>query len=518
VFLVSLITKQFPSADDYPLNPWEYGSQWVDWRAELEDIAKLNVNTVRIYQTDPHKTHTQFMQHAENLGLYVVAPLTGSDFGKLDGQVSSPACYSGDLGKNLLWFARSVVKEYSKYPNTLMLASGNEIFLWSNSGHSFPCLKALIRDLHSWQTGCGVTMRRVPLVYAMQDRGSPEREYIGDYLTSMKETEDDVLDIFGINAYVYCREFWPWNPDSPLYQLNEVYKHYAAPFVITEFGCQQLGVDSRKYNNIDQMMTEMQETTSGGFVYEYSQHVKPWDDKGFGLVETMASTCQSSTVRTWYENAYVLQGKYNQTSFRAYNNRFGNWTDEDRCSWKPPSTLEHKRPDFPWNIVDWGYDNWNDALPPTPDEWPVVSCPDFELSITELKENICHGSDIHLPTLSPTLTLNPSLQPTHKPSLPPTELPTVRPSDLPSSAPAAAPTPFPTYIPSPVPSHSPQALPEAPPLELSSLPIKRDPNSEIQSSSSSASSASAAVIVIVLAAILASISLLFAASKYGCQW
>jgi len=499
-------------ADDYPENESVEGQEWVNWRADLTDIARMNVNAIRIYTTNPDKSHSKFMNYAESLGLYVVVPLTGSSFGRLDAQQGSPSCYTGELGRNLLYFGRSVMKEYSFYHNTLMFAAGNELYLWSQNAQSFPCLKSFVRDLHTWQTGCGASMRRVPLVYAMQDIGSPAREYIGEYLTSMKESEDDVLDIFGINSYIYCQGFWPWDSNSPLYQLNEVYKNYAAPFVVTEFGCQVNGVDSRTFNDAEQMMTEMQETVSGGFVYEYSQHVKAWDARGFGLVETMASTCTDNAATAWYQNAYALQDKYSLTVSQSHGNHVGTWTDEDQCVWKPPSTLEHTRPDFPdWtkmsSDISWAYSNWNDALPPMPQEDPVVACPDYELSNKELKINECYGSK--------NISMH-SSAPSHTPSSLPTLIPSKEPTFIPSKEPTHNPTDDPTM--EPTRTSEPISTATAAPTQSQVISIQRSTSpagssssadgSSANSTSSMFSSASSPVYIAVLSSLLV-VSLLF---------
>jgi hypothetical protein len=67
-----------------------------------------------------------------------------------------------------------------------MFVVGNELNLHSG-GPAFPCVKALVRDLHDFQSSCSYSMRRVPLVYAAQDMGSPMRRNIGDYLTCSYE-------------------------------------------------------------------------------------------------------------------------------------------------------------------------------------------------------------------------------------------------------------------------------------------------------------------------------------------
>ena len=115
------------------------------------------------------------MALAESLGLYVLVPLTGTVWGYLKADVPSPNCYSdeidgyGNVGSNLVWNAKAVIAEFSGYPNTLMFVAGNELML-HNGGPAFPCLKALVRDLHAFQSLCEANMRRVPLIYATQVR------------------------------------------------------------------------------------------------------------------------------------------------------------------------------------------------------------------------------------------------------------------------------------------------------------------------------------------------------------
>ena len=40
----------FLELDDYPEHEWVYGQEWVNWRSDLEDIALMNVNVIRVYQ------------------------------------------------------------------------------------------------------------------------------------------------------------------------------------------------------------------------------------------------------------------------------------------------------------------------------------------------------------------------------------------------------------------------------------------------------------------------------------
>jgi len=126
-------------------------------------MAAMRVNTVRLYAVDPRRSHAKFMAYAESLGIYVVLPLTGTTWGYLDAGRAAPSCYTatvpgyGHLGANLLWHATAVVAQFSGYPNALAFVAANELVLHgeaTNTGFGcVPCLKALVRDVHAFQSG-----------------------------------------------------------------------------------------------------------------------------------------------------------------------------------------------------------------------------------------------------------------------------------------------------------------------------------------------------------------------------
>jgi len=183
---VSIDNLTFPGVTYDPnpacVNFWDdvladdYSNEWLDYESDLQDIVSMGVNSIRLYQIDPYKTHSNFLNYAQSLGLYVIPPLTGTEWGYLDASRPSPDCYTaskdgyGHLGTNLLYNAKAIIKEFSQYPNVLMYCVGNELVLnaGQTEGNCFPCLKALVRDLHAWQDECSQTMRRVPLMYATQ--------------------------------------------------------------------------------------------------------------------------------------------------------------------------------------------------------------------------------------------------------------------------------------------------------------------------------------------------------------
>eukprot|EP00913_Durusdinium_trenchii_P032670 g30579.t1 len=180
----------------------------------------MGANTVRLYNIDPRESHEKFMKKALSLGLY--------DY--------------GNVGNNVLAFAKTVMKEFAQYNNTLMFTAANELAqldktlgpvpaqlagrisvvtkgikpqwkvacaasaIVSRNGYAaFPCVKAFVRDLHNHQAECNSTMRRVPLIYSDVDTGGgAARKVVADYLTCALDSEADAVDAYGLNVYSWC--------------------------------------------------------------------------------------------------------------------------------------------------------------------------------------------------------------------------------------------------------------------------------------------------------------------------
>jgi len=229
------------------------------WGEDLVAIANLGANTVRLFNVDAGQDHTKFMSKAASLGLYVILPLNSKDFGFLPA-FESPRCYTeymdfnitaadgsqipyGNVGVNVLSYGKQIVKQFSKFNNTLFFTVNNEFAMDKNGFAGFQCVKALTRDIHQYQRSCSESMRRVPLIYSDYDMGHPDRALIAKYLTCAVDSEDDAIDVYGLNAYSYCNKTYPgnghkdWFPYSPYGQVRDDYKHLSVPMLFTEFGC-----------------------------------------------------------------------------------------------------------------------------------------------------------------------------------------------------------------------------------------------------------------------------------------
>jgi len=334
------------------------------WTADLEAMANMGANTVRLYNIDPQKSHAKFMKKAESLGLYVIVPLTGKDWGFLPA-FPAPDCYTqeiedyGNVGTNVLAFAKSVMKEFAQYNNTLMFTAANELAQLDKNGYAaFPCVKAFVRDLHNYQAECNSTMRRVPLIYSDVDTGGgAARKVVADYLTCALESEADAVDAYGLNVYSWCDETYPGDGKadnfqySPYKDIKKDFKDFSVPFIFSEFGC-NLGIfktkcpypDGRTWPDVKHFIGEdMGQFMSGAVAFQWSM-----DKEEYGLT-------LSPGFLAGQDKLYLLDNYFNlQKVYKKYlvNSTWdASPSKVDQCSFRPedvaPMEEQHKRPACP---------------------------------------------------------------------------------------------------------------------------------------------------------------------------
>jgi len=392
------------------------------WSEDLDAIANLGANTVRLYNVDPKNNHTKFMEKAAALGIYVIVPLNGKDWGFLPA-FPAPDCYTqeiegyGNVGVNALSFAKQVVKEFSQFNNTLLFTVANELAQNDKNGWAaFPCVKALTRDVHQYQKSCGSSMRRVPLIYSDVDMGAGDRGEVARYLTCALDSEDDAVDVYGLNVYSWCDETYPGDgladnfQYSPYYEIKKDFKDLAVPMLFTEFGC-NLGVfktkcpypDGRTWPEVKHLVgKDMGEIISGAIAFQFSM-----DKEEYGLTLSPNFLVNQTEL-------YLLDNYFNlQKVFHEYNVS-SQWdaspSEVAECNFTPSEVhvLEdkHHRPTCPSEAI-WmkimrkhrvdTFSNWTE-IPPSPDAsetalWHVggqAECPAEKISIAMQKNNECH--------------------------------------------------------------------------------------------------------------------------------
>mmetsp|Transcript_13710 Transcript_13710/g.25711 ORF Transcript_13710/g.25711 Transcript_13710/m.25711 type:complete len:612 (+) Transcript_13710:81-1916(+) len=334
------------------------------WTADLEAMANMGANTVRLYNVDPQKSHAKFMNKAASLGIYVIVPLTGKDYGFLPA-FPAPDCYTmdieeyGNVGVNLLGFAKSLMKEFSQYNNTLLFTAANELAQLDKNGYAaFPCVKAFVRDLHNYQADCAESMRKVPLIYSDVDTGGGDaRKVVAQYLTCALESDADAVDAYGLNVYSWCDETYPGDGKadnfqySPYKDIKKDFKDFSVPFIFSEFGC-NLGVfktkcpypDGRTWPDVKHFLGEdMGEFMSGAVAFQWSM-----DKEEYGLT-------LSPGFLAGQDKLYLLDNYFNlQKQYKKYLVN-SSWDapppQVDQCDFVPsdvaPMEEKHTRPACP---------------------------------------------------------------------------------------------------------------------------------------------------------------------------
>eukprot|EP00439_Symbiodinium_sp_Y106_P032691 s2090_g3.t3 len=370
------------------------------WSEDLDAIANLGANTVRLYNVDPKNNHSKFMEKAASLGIYVI---------EIEGY--------GNVGVNALSFAKQVVKEFSQFNNTLLFTVANELAQNDKNGWAaFPCVKALTRDVHLYQKSCGSSMRRVPLIYSDVDMGAGDRGEVARYLTCALDSEEDAVDVYGLNVYSWCDETYPGDgladnfQYSPYYEIKKDFKDLAVPMLFTEFGC-NLGVfktkcpypDGRTWPEVKHLVgKDMGEIISGAIAFQFSM-----DKEEYGLTLSPNFLVNQTEL-------YLLDNYFNlQKVFHEYNVS-SQWdaspSEVAECNFTPSEVhaLEdkHHRPTCPSEAI-WmkimrkhrvdKFSNWTE-IPPSPDAsetalWHVggqAECPAEKISVAMQKNNECH--------------------------------------------------------------------------------------------------------------------------------
>lgn len=398
------------------------------WSEDLKAIANLGANTIRLFNIDAGQDHSKFMNAAAKLGIYVIIPLNSKDYGFLPA-FPSPDCYTmnmtfevfnadgssrpyGNVGVNVLSYGKQIVKQFSKYANTLFFTVNNEFAMNDKNGFAgFQCVKALTRDIHLYQKSCSETMRRVPLIYSDYDMGAPDRGTVAKYLTCALETEDDAIDAYGLNVYSYCNNAYPGDGKadnfqySPYVDIKKDFKDFAVPVLFTEFGCVEGDFLSfcpykggRTWPDVKLFFNEeLGEILSGAIAYTYETD---YEERGMVLTP---GYLDNQPDLYFLDNYYALQKEFKSHDVSP----LWDGADVTDCAWTPAKAHKmeetHKRPQCPSSaaanelqkkrqvskVTDW-HELPPIAIAPLADVGGQAECPADEVAKVLAVEGNCH--------------------------------------------------------------------------------------------------------------------------------
>ncbi len=271
-----------PNAGDLNVNGQDFFTEEFRhiWERDIPQFQELGINAIRLYSVDSNMDHSAFMCALNDAGIYVLVELaTGSCHNCAVTKEEAPQCYHNVLKIR----GQAIIKEFSKYTNTLAFSAGNEVNhfvpLGKPASWNAPCLKKFVKDMRSYMDSCS-HVRRVPIGLIMADSDRDENTM---YYNCQSDKKDDLehADWYGLNTYVYC------NGTADSYDqalgFDELSKNfhsynYSIPVLLTEYGCLSQTFPTidgyegqRNFNQAKWLgLPSVQDDFAGGLAFEYS--------------------------------------------------------------------------------------------------------------------------------------------------------------------------------------------------------------------------------------------------------
>ncbi|OMJ12436.1 1,3-beta-glucanosyltransferase GAS1 [Smittium culicis] len=248
-------------ATSVPLDPL---ADEVGCARDIANFKDLGINSIRVYEIDNSKNHDKCMNALSAAGIYVMLDLSTPN--------TSIPRDSPYWDTYLLNSYKLTIDAFSKYDNLAGFIIGNEI---TNDVKTVPAsafVKASLRDVKTYIKSKKLS---IPVGYVDNDD-----EAIRNSLIQYFNCGDDPLatvDFYGINTYRWCGTA---TYKSSLYpEMLEPLANYSVPYLLTEYGCNE--VTPRSFKEVASIYgPDMQDLTSGGFLFEYSN-----EPNNYGIVD-----------------------------------------------------------------------------------------------------------------------------------------------------------------------------------------------------------------------------------------
>ncbi len=272
-----------PNTGDLNANSVDYFTEEYRhiWERDIPQFQELGINAVRLYSVDTTNDHSAFMCALNAAGIYaIVALATGATNCPTCAITKSeaPNCYHSDLKIR----GQAIIKEFSKYTNTLAFSAGNEVNHYvpgSEYQWNAPCLKKFVKDMRAYVDRCE-HVRHVPIGLIMADSGRDENTL---YYNCQGNSDDNLehAEWYGINTYVYCNGTADKFDEAVGFRdlsLSFESYNYSIPVLLTEFGCLSKTFPTidgyqgqRNFNQAKWLgLPSVQDDFAGGLAFEYS--------------------------------------------------------------------------------------------------------------------------------------------------------------------------------------------------------------------------------------------------------
>ena len=189
----------------------------------------------------------------------------------------------------------ATIDQFSKYSNTLLFFSGNEVINNVETSAAAPYVKAVTRDMKQYIGNR--KLRPIPVGYSAADIDA-NRVETAHYMNC--GTADERSDFFAFNDYSWCDP--STYSTSTWGQKVTAFSDYSIPIFLSEYGCTKT---TRKFEEIATLYGDkMTPVYSGGLVYEYSKEGDSTQQK-FGLVDVSGGSVKELTDFSTLQQAFA---------------------------------------------------------------------------------------------------------------------------------------------------------------------------------------------------------------------
>ncbi|TMW62931.1 hypothetical protein Poli38472_005549 [Pythium oligandrum] len=305
------------------------------WGPDIQYLADLGANAVRLYAVNPSLSHDKFMAALSAKGMYALVDLGANCKNCAITRDAAPTCYPSQLKSR----GEMIIGAFAKYDNVLAFSAGNEVnHVVDDPNTNAPCQKKFIRDMRKYIDSC-TSMRKIPVGVVLADTNRDANALYYNCRTDTSDTYENA-EWYGINVYVHCdgavtdvsnaAGFNQLLSDFTTYKMN-------IPVMLTEFGC--LSNSFATVNEYEAQRTWLQAgwlhskkyraMFNGGFVFEYSTEnanskadapypFTKFGGQNYGLGYYSPATCDHDTVKCVYKtmpNYGFLQTQYKATNY-----------------------------------------------------------------------------------------------------------------------------------------------------------------------------------------------------------
>lgn len=245
---------------------------------DIKYFKELGINTIRIYSIDNTGDHKECMQQLADAGIYVILDVNIPK--ALIARDDGAECSYNTMYLNEVL---ATVRIMSQYNNTLGFFAGNEVINDVDTTPAAAYVKAVVRDMKTFQRNTG--LRLIPVGYSAAD--VEENRIQSAHYFNCGDDEMARVDMFGFNDYSWCgrSSFTTSGYDKKV----EAYSNYSVPLFLSEFGCNKQR--PRPFTEVQSIYSDdMSPVFSGGLVYEYTE-----EDNDYGLVSVSSDNKTVST-------------------------------------------------------------------------------------------------------------------------------------------------------------------------------------------------------------------------------